>query len=57
MEVKTVKMEYCEKIKCAICGRTKEGFALRIRIGPFTIQRGLCQTCIAKMFRRLNRKK
>lgn len=52
-----MKMKYCEKVKCAVCGRTKEGFTLRIRIGPFTIQRGLCQTCIAKMFRRLNRKK
>jgi len=50
-----MKYVYKERVRCSVCNKIDEGYQLEIKILFFTIRRGICESCISKMFRGLHK--
>ena len=47
---------YRPKVRCSICGNIDEGYLLEIDLWIFTLERGLCESCLSRMFKGLHKK-
>jgi len=51
-----MKIRVVRKAKCSVCGATKESFELTMKIlGFLQIKRYICQSCVARYFRKFRR--
>jgi len=48
---------YRERVRCSICGNVDEGYMLEIDLWFLTLERGICEKCLSRMFRGLHKER